>query len=74
MPRCQSSSLISSTGPFGPWPALLTTASTRPHFCRVVSTRRARSSGERLEPVTPSPPNSCASDSPLPDEDKMATR
>jgi hypothetical protein len=58
----------------GPWPALLTSASTRPHFFMVSSTRRLRSSFDWFEPVTPSPPSSAAKASPLPDEDRMATR
>ena len=33
MPVCQSSSVSSSTGARGPWPALLTSTSMRPHCC-----------------------------------------
>src|SRR5579871_952340 len=37
------------------------------------STRRFRSSFDWFEPVTPKPPNSAASDSPFPEEDRIAT-
>ena len=48
----------------------------RPHFAIAASTDGAfsRSSADWLEPVTPTPPSSCASASPLPEEDKIATR
>jgi hypothetical protein len=73
MPRCQSSSLRSNTGPRGPCPALLTSASIRPQRCIVCSTSRATSSSDWFEPVTPNPPSSLASASPLPDDDRIAT-
>ncbi|MCY1448298.1 hypothetical protein D9M71_649560 [compost metagenome] len=73
MPLCQSSSLISRIGARGPWPALLTSTSIRPHFSTTASTKRCRSSTDWLLPVTPIPPSSAANASPLPDEDKMPT-
>src|SRR5262245_38630279 len=40
----------------------------------VASTSLRRSSSDWFEPVTPTPPSSPASASPLPDEDRIATR
>ena len=45
----------------------------RPHFSIVASTSRMRSSLDWFEPVTPMPPSSAASASPLPEDDRMAT-
>jgi hypothetical protein len=73
MPRCQSSSLICSSAPLGPWPALLTTASMRPQRSSATSTKRCRSAGSSAEPVTPRPPSSVASAAPRPDGDRIAT-
>ena len=73
MPVCHCSSVISRIGARGPWPALLTSTSMRPHCASVPSTSRFRSSFDWLEPVTPRPPSSVASASPLPEEDRMAT-
>src|SRR6185437_1099145 len=68
------SSVISSSGARGPWPALLTSTSMRPHCAMARSTSRLKSSVDWLEPVTPKPPSAFASASPLPEEERMATR
>ena len=73
MPSCQSSSLISKIGARGPCPAELTKTSTRPHLTMTASTSFCMSPLDLLVPVIPMPPNSLASASPLPDEDRMAT-
>ena len=45
----------------------------RPQRSIVRSTSRFRSSFDWFEPVTPMPPSSSASASPLPEEDRIAT-
>src|SRR5690606_33277893 len=56
----------------GPWPALLTSTSMRPQRESVPSMSRFRSSVDWLDPVTPKPPSSLASASPLPEEERIA--
>src|SRR5438552_4329764 len=73
MPLCQSSSLISMIWARGPWPALFTSTSMRPQRSSAPSVRRFRSSFDWLEPVTPKPPSSLPSASPLPEEDSTPT-
>ena len=63
----------SKSGARGPWPALFTSTSIRPHFEVARSVSRARSSGDWLEPVTPTPPSSLARASPFPEEERRAT-
>ena len=70
----QSSSLTSSSGPFGGWPVLTTRPSIRPQRSSAPATRRSVSAGSVSEPVTPQPPSSVASRSAEPDGESAATR
>lgn len=62
------------TGARGPWPALFTSTSMRPQLSVTVSTSRLMSSFDRFDPVSPIPPRSFARASPLPEDDRIATR
>ena len=46
----------------------------RPHSSTTLPTSRPRSSFDWLDPVTPIPPSSRASASPLPEDERIATR
>ena len=59
-PACQSSSGMSSSGPFGGNPVLLATASMRPWASIAAATSASRSSGRVTEPLTPMAPSSLA--------------
>ena len=55
---CRSSSRTCSSGTWRPWPALLTSPSTRPKRSRVVSTRRTICAGSRRSVGTARAPDS----------------
>src|SRR5688572_25538745 len=73
MASCHCSSVSVRTAPRGPCPPLLTSTSIRPQAASAPWISRFRSSFDRFEPVTPTPPSSLANASPLPDDDRIAT-
>ena len=74
MPVAHCASVSASRSPLGPCPAELTSASMRPQRCSAPSTSWLSASSLKLLPVTPKPPSSTPSASPLPDDDSTPTR